>query len=474
MDPREPDAPQPPPPPTQSSAPIYRTSYGQAKELNPLPSLSIALSAVLLFWVPVVGLVFGALTMARAFRVMTHPRGDGLAAGFVLLLGLGATVFGLGSTVLGFAILSGSCPHVYSFDGARFQLDADPLSGALFAGAEREDWDRLEHLQPVEGRYRLRVVNELKEIDHIDALSLRIVDHEPGIAVLPSPSGELWSVREAVPPQTAVDSHGRDVRAALTASDDVAESGRAHDFAAQKSDPRERLTLTFARPAGPRALLWLRAHSTPFAEEAYVHYMATMGPGAGVLMRWAQSDTDYPYAQRVADEARRLGLPLTVHAVGTGAVVELGPIGPAIQRDFVVPLPLPASGDTVTIELSLTPLFWEIDQARLAVAPAGPLPGQLLQPESVQDHQGRSLLPLLRDADGQRVRLQNSEYIEAGFVAPPTVAGTERTVVLAIRGFYEMDFGGRGWLNPLALVAHRLGYRSLPRFALQRALDASH
>ena len=474
MDQPEQDPPQSPTPPAKPPAPWNIPPSKEYAELRPLPSLGIVASAILLFWVPVAGLVFGIMTLSAAYRVITHPRGDGFAGVVAMIVGLGATLLGLGSTFIGFAILSGSCPHVYSFDGQRFKLDADPLSGALFAGAEREDWDRLEELRPVDGRYRLRVVNELKEIDHIDALSLQVVDHAPGTSVLPSPSGELWPVAQAASLQAARDSHGRDIRPMLSEADGAAVIGQPADFASTQSDPRERLTLTFPRPAGSRALLWLRAHSTPFAEEAYVQYMATMGPGAGLLMRWAQSDTDYPYAKRVADEARRLGLPLSVHSVGTGAVTEIGPIGPAIQRDFVVPVPLPPQGDTVTVELLMTPLFWEVDLARLAPAPAAPLVAQRVLPQSVQDGQGKDLLASVLSADGQRVRLHNSEYIEASFAAPPLQSGQERTVILAIRGFYEMDFGGHAMLNPVALLAHRLGYRSLPRFALRRALEQVH
>ena len=42
-------------------------------------------------------------------------------------------------------------------------------------------------------------------------------------------------------------------------------------------------------------------------------------------------------------------------------------------------------------------------------------------------------------------------------------------MILAIRGFYEMDFGGHAMLNPVALLAHRLGYRSATLRATSRA-----
>jgi len=40
---------------------------------------------------------------------------------------------------------------------------------------------------------------------------------------------------------------------------------------------------------------------------------------------------------------------------------------------------------------------------------------------------------------------------------------------LAIRGYYEFDIGGHPFINPLAILAHRSGRDSLPRFALRLA-----
>ena len=468
----------PPPPPTV--IPLTPAVYGN-QSLNrggPLPTgMALAFGALTVCWVPFLGFGLSVMSLIQAISYLKAPPKDSdnsAAAILAIVVGLGSAVIGLGSAVIGFGMLMGSCPHVYSFDGQRWRLDADPLSGSLFAGAERQDWDRLEHLQPVSGQYRVKVVDELQETDHIDELALLAVDHSVGTTVLPTPSGELLTFSGAVPPLTASDGKGRDVLAALVAQDDVFPKSNPRDFATSTAgNPRELLTLTFPRPASSAAVLQLRAHSSPFAEDSYVRYMATMGPGAGKLMRLAQQDKDYPYPQRVADEMRRLGLPLLVRTEGQGATIEVGPIGPAIQRDFALPLRLPPGDGPVQVQIEMTPLFWENDQVLLAANPTPATTVQRLLPLSAHDHKGRDVQRLLTTPDGQRVDLQSGEFVEAVFAAPPVSEGQQRTVIATIRGYYEMEFGGRAWLDPLALLLHRLGHRSLPRFAIDRAQSAA-
>jgi hypothetical protein len=444
------------------------------------PGIGLAAMGLLLCWIPFVGFL-GTLGGLCGLRYLFTSKGDShFAAVVALLFGLIATgAAGLWTV----AITRGSCPHVYSYDGKGWHLDADPLSGALLSGAERTDWDRLESLQPVQGQYRIRVVGELEETDYIDEVFLLLAEHPRGTVVLPTLQGELVSVRDAYPASGATDAAGRDVLPLVAKADGNVFRSRVADLPPGRGpDPRERLTLRFARPPSHHAVLWLTAHNTPFAEEAYVRYMATLGPGMGRLMRLAQTSTTYPYAQRVADESRRLGLPLVVYlgAAGQGGEapgsgLALGPLSPAVPRDFAVPLTLPPGDEPeVTIRLEMTPLFWEIDQVRLAAAPDAPTAAVVLRPRAVHDAAGRDVRALVAAAEGRRAVLHKNDYIEATFDAPPAAgADSERTVVVAVRGYYEGEFGGRAFLNPYALLAHHLGLRSLPRFALRWAAERS-
>jgi hypothetical protein len=433
-------------------------------------ALAVAIPSFCVGWIPFagfVGTIAIVLAVADLSKSQYPPRPIAVSVIAIVLGGLSTTA-ALCWVILASTMKVSSCPHVYAHDGAQWRLDADPLSGAILPGAERSDWDRLDHLAAVDGTYRIRVADDLEEIDRIDQVALLVVDHAPGSEALPTPEGAIVEVQAPVAPLQATDRRGRDVAAQVKSADGVAFAGSLAEVDPGASDePRERLTVTFPRPAGSQATLVLRAHNTPFAEESFARYAARMGPGTGALMDLAQDASWYPYRARITDEIRLLGLPLEVGVAG-GPGVELAPIGPAIQRDFAVVVAIPEGrSPTVAVTLAFTPRFWEIDRVALA-AGVTPLAPRRLAPRQATGPGGADLVERLATADGSRVELRTGESVELAFDAPAAAAGRDRSVVLEIRGSYEMGFGGRGWLNPVAILAHRRGWDSLPRFAARR------
>jgi hypothetical protein len=385
-----------------------------------------------------------------------------------VIAGLGAIV---AFVFLASAMSKASCPHVYSSDGERLALDADPLSGAFLRGAERDDLVRLDRLRPVGDRYRLEIRDELPETDVLDAVALVVVDHDPVLDVLPTEAGAILGVRAAARPVEARDRAGDDRLAALLAPDDGAFFAST-DAAAS---PDEALEIRFARPApGAPLALALRAHATPFAEEALVRYLATMGPGLAPLLAAAEDGDepcDYPFRDRIADETRRLGLPMEVElADGEGApfraVTRLDPVGPAIQRTQAVPLPAldPRATGAVRVRLRFTRRFWAVDEARLGESV--PLaPTATLASATATGPRG-DVVADLAARDGRRVTLAQGERIALELPAPPPAPpGVARTVLFRARGYYEADLGRAPWINPTALVGHQLGWFSLPKLA---------
>lgn len=75
-----------------------------------------------------------------------------------------------------------SCPLVYSFDGRAWRLDSEVFGAAVFERAQRTDRAVLEHLAESGGRYRLRLRDEMDEIQWVDAARLVVVDHPRGHA----------------------------------------------------------------------------------------------------------------------------------------------------------------------------------------------------------------------------------------------------------------------------------------------------
>lgn len=366
-----------------------------------------------------------------------QPRRHGFSTAAIVLgtlSTLGAIAWTIALVWFEAAFKHGSCPHLYAFDGAEYRLDADLASGALYRGAERDDVDRLESLRETGGEYRVRLQNDLEEVDAIDQLSLLVVDAPEAVDVVPMEDGTLVGARDAQAPLAVMPITSRRV----------------------DGDPREVRSYAFARPAGDRALVVLRARSSAFAEESFIRYMAQMGQGVRPLLEMRmQSDEDCAcYRAYMQAEIVRLGFPMWIS--GGATKTRIGPVGPAVPRVQAVAIDLPA-GDRVDVTLETTPRFWAIDDVMLAAWDGAALAPQTLAPIGDAELGAR---------DGVRATLRPGERRDVRFAAPPPPApGMRRTVSAKLRGYYDLDIGGAAGANIPRLVAHRLGWVSLPRYA---------
>src|SRR5689334_17644441 len=118
--------------------------------------------------------------------------------------------------------LSGSCPMIWTWNGHEFQFVTDVLGVAPLGASDGEgsyfpvDHDEYvqipaDALRPKDGRYRLRITEELSEVSYIDQVQLIAVDHRAGEEIFtnekfkapPYPDFRLYSARRRVYPATA-------------------------------------------------------------------------------------------------------------------------------------------------------------------------------------------------------------------------------------------------------------------------------
>jgi hypothetical protein len=129
-----------------------------------------------------------------------------------------------------------SCPYLYAWNGERFAFVTDFLGGGEMGyGVAPRVWNhpdpveyvRLapEQLRPRDGRYELRVTNELEEVLYLDRVRLLAVDHPEDVSVHPGEgmteppkAFRLFAARDPRTPRAA-DDRGRDVTARLARLD---------------------------------------------------------------------------------------------------------------------------------------------------------------------------------------------------------------------------------------------------------------
>jgi Tfp pilus assembly protein PilF len=122
-----------------------------------------------------------------------------------------------------------SCPFLYTWNGERFEFITDFMGGGEMgyweAPGQRNTPDpdeyvriRGDQLKARDGRFELRVTNELEEVLYVDRLQLIAVAHPADTEVYPNEgmtepprAFKLWVTHHARPPISAVDDRGNDV-----------------------------------------------------------------------------------------------------------------------------------------------------------------------------------------------------------------------------------------------------------------------
>ena len=132
-----------------------------------------------------------------------------------------------------------SCPFLYTWNGSKFEFVTDFMGGGeMGAWVGPGQWNvpdpdeyvrlRADQLRPRDGRYELRVTNELEEAAFIDRLHLVAIAHPADVEVYPNEGlrtpGErqpftVTPLRQPRPPRRVVDHHGHDVTDRVAALD---------------------------------------------------------------------------------------------------------------------------------------------------------------------------------------------------------------------------------------------------------------
>ena len=170
--------------------------------------------------------------------------------------------------------LSGSCPMIWTWNGREFEFITDVLGVAPLGASDGDGsyfpvdhdeyvWIPGKSLTPVNGKYQVRITEELSEVSYLDQVELSAIDHPAGTEIFtndkfkapPYPEYRLFGVNNRIYPKAARDSRGNDVLPLLLKTDQKYPSG----FARKESGEAETHTLDLdfgkSAPAGKAVLL---------------------------------------------------------------------------------------------------------------------------------------------------------------------------------------------------------------------------
>lgn len=171
--------------------------------------------------------------------------------------------------------LSGSCPMIFTWNGHEFEFITDVLGVAPLGASsgdgryfpvDHREYVRIlgDRLRPKEGRYEVRISEELREVSYLDKVQMIVLDHPSREEIFtndkfkapPFPEFRLFAVTHRIYPESAVDDRGADILPALVQADRKYPDGFGRNYSGVADMHAIELDFGSAAP-GNNAVLYL-------------------------------------------------------------------------------------------------------------------------------------------------------------------------------------------------------------------------
>ncbi|NJL26474.1 MAG: hypothetical protein HC897_00675, partial [Thermoanaerobaculia bacterium] len=225
--------------------------------------------------------------------------------------------------------LSGSCPMIFTWNGESFEFITDVLGVApLGASAGNGEYFPVDHDEVVQipagalvardGRYEVRVTEELREVSYLDQIRLIAVDHPADLEIFtndkfkspPFPEFRLFGVEKRSYPVSARDSRGNDVRDELLARDQRYPDGYARNYAGVAE--RHHLELDFGDVAADGEAILVLSGWVDWADGSTFLGAAQESPEGLIMPSLEVKDEQGRWQTVIADMGIPAGKPKTI------------------------------------------------------------------------------------------------------------------------------------------------------------------
>jgi hypothetical protein len=366
-------------------------------------------------------------------------------------------------------LIKESCPFIYAYNGTDFFLAGEIFSGAVQPGMERDDYLLLPSIVPDEGTYKIKITNEVHEIQSVNFSELMVFDHPSTSSVLIDKNGVPYSFSKPSLPFEARIIGNMDVLPLISNKDSLSYMGKETD-----KSGKEELIIKFIKPKDARtSRLIIRAKNSFWLDgliykinklfgERYYTYSSKQEKAPGDKLRKWQLDQKMPLSVYIEKNNK------------WEFVDYFNLTGPMALRDDILPLDLNGiSSDTIKIKLSTGFLFWEIDYTAMDFGTNDMVSVSSIPVKAATDNNDIDVKDFLRCSD-------NSYFVldEVGDEAlltfdVPELRDTGRTVFLHTRGYYKILMDQSGEPDKKTLRTFRKPNR-LPEFSKEMYDSLSH
>ena len=311
---------------------------------------------------------------------------DTISTGRTIGLVAAITVGTLVAFVAIVAATKQSCPFVYAWDGDKYVFDAEHYGGAIARGLEKDDYSELGRLRENDGRYLLRMTNEVDETQMTNLTELWVVDHPSGTRVVPDIDGHLRTVSAPQPLLAASDATGKDLLPWLRETDQLI--WEPASIADANGSLTGDITMTFPKPRDAKEVKLIANAATGLWGSYMIKKMVALRGRDLNKFYFAVNHSKSSRTKLHDWEVREELYALKVYVEEpTGWQVRgiLPGTGPFISKDRILPLDVShVKGDTLRLRIHPPAGFWALNSFAVDYSADRPLSVQTVKPTAAR------------------------------------------------------------------------------------------
>jgi hypothetical protein len=346
-----------------------------------------------------------------------------------------------------------SCPFVYSFDGDRYQFDAQPLGGAITKGLMRSDFSKLDYLCEENSSYKILISNEMPETQYLDEIKLYCVEHPDNSEVFTDLTGKMYLIKNPQQCISAVDEKMMDISSFITKPDNIMWQTKLPVTEEKiKSEYRNHLMFAFPKPRNAKtAHLLVNAGSSIWGSYMIKELLRPFGDQVD---NWYNKIDNLDKAELKNEETMRLIVDEELYYMKINVKVQdewreknlIFAGGPFINETHVYDLDISdVTSDTLFIRLNPALGFWSLDYIAVDYKQnPEPVMEEIDLKKAVDNNENdiTSLLTLVDD--NYYIMSKNGDFAYAEFEKPSLSAEMKTTIFLKSTGYYNIHLSKQG------------------------------
>lgn len=295
------------------------------------------------------------------------------------------------------ALTKSSCPFVYVKNGQEYVFAGELYPGVITANMQRDDYLPLPDFIPENGKFKLKITNELKEIQHTDLAQLLVIEHPKNLEILLDKKGNPHTfLNPELPKALSYDGKSQ------TLKQIKAKDNNYWSFNSITNTPKStrEMVLEFDKPEQSKAAkLYLTAKNSVWLDVVFGKFNEQFGSYYNDFQKKQQTLPKGVSEQWAIDQ----NIPLSVYletSKGWKLIDRIATVGPLAMRDMVIPFDIgEVSGSKVKIKLETGFMFWDVGYVAIDYSKNLDLEVTAIEPSLAIDHNNKNVTELLKKGD---------------------------------------------------------------------------